>query len=310
MAINILEKAALFQKSLDLLAVQELTTGWMDKNAGQVKYSGGKEVKIPKMELDGLGNYDMDNGFERGSVKLEYETREMTQDRGRSFQLDPREVDESNFVPEASRVMGEFQRTRVIPEIDAYRISKVATDVITADKAGMIEYGYTPGATDTSALRKLKEAIKASRDSYLGPLVCQATSDFILELEMELSDRIRVVDFAKGGIVTKVPMVDGVPIIETSSDRMVTSIKINDGKTEGQKQGGFEKGTSAKDINFFVSPSTAPIAVTKLDNMRIFDPNTNQKANAWLLDYRRFHDLWTLNNQIKHVFLSIKEAKS
>ena len=52
MAINTLEKAALFQKSLDLLAVQELTTGWMDKNAGQVKYSGGKEVKIPKMELD------------------------------------------------------------------------------------------------------------------------------------------------------------------------------------------------------------------------------------------------------------------
>ena len=51
MAINTLEKAALFQKSLDLLAVQELTTGWMDKNAGQVKYSGGKEVKIPKLSL-------------------------------------------------------------------------------------------------------------------------------------------------------------------------------------------------------------------------------------------------------------------
>ena len=309
MAINTLATATLFQKTLDKAAVREAVTGWMDGNAGQVKYSGGAEIKIPKMSVQGLADYDRDNGYQQGGVTLEYETRKMTQDRGRMFQLDPMDVDENNFVTTAAAVMGEFQRTFVIPEIDAYRISKIATETITAKKAGMIEYGYTPGATGTSALRKLKEAIKASRDSYLGPLVCQATSDFILELEMELSDRIRVVDFTKGGIVTKVPMVDGVPIIETSSDRMVTSIKINDGKTEGQKQGGFEKGTSAKDINFFVSPSTAPIAVTKLDNMRIFDPNTNQKANAWLLDYRRFHDLWTLDNQIKHVFLSIKEAK-
>ncbi len=52
----------------------------------------------------------------------------------------------------------------VVPEIDAYRISKIAAETITAKKVGMVDYGYTPGVTGTSALRKIKkEGIKAIR---------------------------------------------------------------------------------------------------------------------------------------------------
>lgn len=310
MAINTLETATLFQNNLDKVAVQEATTGWMDANAGQVIYRGGSEVKIPKMSVQGLGDYDREEGYRRGAVSLNYETRKMTQDRGREFQIDPMDVDETSFVATAASIMGEFQRTQVVPEIDAYRISKIATDTITADKAGMIEYGYKPGATGTSALRKLKEGIKAIRDGYNGPLVCQATSDFILELEMELAGKITAVSFVKGGIETRVPAVDGVPIISTPSNRMYTAIKINDGKTVGQEKGGYEKGTTAKDLNFFICPKTTPIAITKQDIMRIFDPTVNQKLNAWKMDYRRFHDIWVLENKLDSIYLNIKEEKS
>ena len=170
MAINTLATATLFQNTLDKIAVQEATTGWMDANAGQVIYNGGAEVKIPKMSVNGMGDYDRDNGYQKGSVTLEYETRKMTQDRGRLFQLDPMDINENNFVTTASAVMGEFQRTQVVPEIDAYRISKIATETITANKAGMVGKGYTPGATGTSALRKLKEGIKAIREGYNGDI--------------------------------------------------------------------------------------------------------------------------------------------
>lgn len=111
-----------------------------------------------------MGDYDRDNGYQRGSVTLEYETRKMTQDRGRLFQLDPMDINENNFVTTAGAVMGEFQRVQVVPEIDAYRISKIATETITANKAGMIGYSYVPGTTGTSALRKVKEGIKAIRE--------------------------------------------------------------------------------------------------------------------------------------------------
>ena len=309
MAINTLATETLFQRKLDLLAVQEAVTGWMDANAGQVIYNGGAEVKIPKMTVQGMGNYDRDNGYQQGSVTLEYETKKMTQDRGRLFQLDPMDINENNFVTTAAAVMGEFQRTQVVPEIDAYRISKLATETIAANKAGMVVKGYTPGAASTSALRKLKEGIKAVREGYNGALIVQATPDFIMELELELAGKIIMATFSKGGIQTQVPSVDGVPIIPTPSNRMYTAIKINDGKTGGQEKGGYEKGTSAKSLNFFVCPTTTPIAVTKQDIMRIFDPNINQKLNAWQMDYRRFHDMWILDNKLDSVFLNIKEAE-
>ena len=69
MAINTLATETLFQRTLDKLAVQEAVTGWMDANAGQVIYSGGKEVKIPKLSVQGLANYDRDNGYVMGGAK-------------------------------------------------------------------------------------------------------------------------------------------------------------------------------------------------------------------------------------------------
>lgn len=310
MAINTLATATNFQKALDMLAVREAVTGWMEANAGKVKYTGGAEVKIPKMSVQGLGDYDRDNGYLMGSATLEYETKKMTQDRGRKFQLDSMDVDETNFVTTASSVMGEFQRTKVIPEIDAYRLSKIATEAINANVAGMVQYGYTPGAANTSALRKVKEGIAAIRDlGYGGPLVVHATDSFILELELELANKIATVNFKKGGIITKVPAVDEVPIIPTPANRLVTAIKLNDGKTSGQEKGGFEKGATAKDINFEIMPLKTPVAISKQDKMRIFDPNTNQKADAWAMDYRRFHDLWILENKVNSIYVSIKDSE-
>lgn len=308
MAINTLATATLFQTNLDKIAIQDATTGWMDANAGQVIYNGGAEVKIPKMSVQGMGDYDRDTGYVQGGVTLEYETRKMTQDRGRKFQLDAMDVNENNFVTTASSVMGMFQREQVIPEIDAYRLSALAAQAINYQSGALVEYGYT--AAEGTVLRKIKEGIKAVRDhGYNGPLVIHAISDVTMELEIALAGKISAVDFAKGGINTKVPAVDGVPIIETPANRMYTAIKLNDGKTSQQEKGGYEKGDTAKQINFMVMPRTTPIAITKQDKMKIFTPDTNQDADAWKMNYRRFHDIWVLDSRLNSIWVNIKEAK-
>ena len=310
MSINTLATATIFQNTLDQIAVQDAVTGWMDANAGQVIYNGGSEVKIPKMSVAGLADYDKDSGYVQGGVTLTYQTKEMTQDRGRKFQLDAMDINENNFVTTAASVMGAFQREKIIPEIDAYRISKIVSAAITANKTGMIEYGYTPGATGTSALKKLKAGIAAVRDAgYDGPLVIQATANFILELELEIAGKITNTTFAKGGIETQVPSVDGVPIISTPSNRMYSAITLYDGTTTGQEAGGYVKGASAIDVNFIVCPRTTPIAVTKQDKMKIFTPDQNQDADAWKMNYRRFHDIWVLDNKLNSLYVSIKDTK-
>ena len=130
-----------------------------------------------------------------------------------------------------------------------------------------------------------------------------------MELEIALAGKISAVDFTKGGINTKVPAVDGVPIIETPANRMYTAIKINDGTTGGQEKGGYEKGETAKQINFMILPRTTPIAITKQDKMKIFSPDENQDADAWKMNYRRFHDIWVLDNRLNSIWVNVKEAK-
>ncbi|WP_040194764.1 hypothetical protein [Clostridium culturomicium] len=303
---NTIAYATLFQQALDKAAVAKLTSGWMDANAGQVIYNGGKEVKIPKMNMDGLGDYSRANGFTQGSITLEYETKTMTQDRGRTFMLDSMDVNESNFVANATNAMGQFQSTKVVPEIDAYRYSKIASLAI----AGSVASGGNT-IDETNVLKLLKADITAIED-IVGdiPLVITMSTPIaaILDDNEKISKRLDVTEFTKGDIITKVKSFDGHPIVKVPSARMKTAYTFYDGKSGGQTAGGFVAAAEAKNINWIITPMYAPIAVNKTDKVRIFDPNTNQDADAWKLDYRKYHDLWIMDEALKICRVNIKEA--
>jgi len=303
---NVLEYAKIFQQELDKQVAAQTTSGWMEDNAGLVKYSGGNEVKIPIIDMDALGDYDRANGFVEGSVNLTYETKIMTMDRSRTFMLDRMDVDETNFVATAANVMGEFQRTKVIPEIDAYRYSSIASQAI---EKGVAVGGYTPSESDI--LKKLKEDIYAIYD-VAGeiPLVIIMNMQVaaILENSTELSKMLSVIDFTQGEVKTSVKAIDNNPIIKVPSMRMKTKYVFYDGKTPGQEAGGFVAADDAKTINWIICPRTAPIAVSKTDNIRIFTPDQNQKADAWKIDYRKYHDLWIKDNQFSAIRVNIKKA--
>ena len=103
MALNTLVYGSVLQKTLDTSATQGLTSGWMDANAGQVAYSGGNKIKMPEIETTGLKDYDRDKGYPEGSVTLKLKDYDMTMDRGTSFLLDAMDVDETNFIANATR---------------------------------------------------------------------------------------------------------------------------------------------------------------------------------------------------------------
>lgn len=290
MAINALEYSKIFQTELDQQMIDESTTGWMEENAGQVKYTGGNEVKIPTITTQGMGDYDRDKGYVQGAVTLTYQTFQMTQDRGRKFILDAMDVDETNFVADAGAVLGEFQRSNVIPEIDSYRYSKIFA--LAKAKSRAIE-GYTP--VKQTILEKLLADVAAIRDIFTAVELVITMSPLtaaILNAALEGSRRLNMIDFKQGNISTRVKSIDGMPILEAPSSRLKTIYKKNDGKTVGQEAGGLVPDTSAKDINWIICPKKSPQAVSKQDKVRIFTPEENQSANAWQIDYRRYHDLW------------------
>lgn len=290
MAINTLEYSKIFQTELDQQMIDESTTGWMEENAGQVKYTGGNEVKIPTITTQGMGDYDRDKGYVQGAVTLTYQTFQMTQDRGRKFILDAMDVDETNFVADAGAVLGEFQRSNVIPEIDSYRYSKIFALAKAKNKA---TEGYTP--VKQTILEKLLADVAAIRDIFTAAELVITMSPLtaaILNAALEGSRRLNIIDFKQGKISTRVKSIDDMPILEVPSSRLKTIYKKYDGKTVGQEAGGLVPDTSAKDINWIICPKKSPQAVSKQDKVRIFTPEENQAANAWQIDYRRYHDIW------------------
>ena len=301
MPVNTIEYGATLQKKLDQKAVNDMTSGWMDANAGDVIYNGGKKIKVPTIVTTGLKDYDRAKGYPEGSVNLSYEDMEMTMDRSTSFTLDAMDVNESNFVATATGVAGVFQQEQVVPEVDAYRYSKLAAY---APESNVLT--YTPEAS--TILAKLKYDIAFVQD-IVGenvPLMCIMNS--LVKAQLEELDKfqkmIDVVDFTKGTITTKVKAIDNCVINPVPSARMYDTYTFMDGVTEGEEAGGFAKGTTAKMMNWIIVPKKVPIAVTKQDKMKIIDPDTYQAADAWFMGYRRYHELWVKLQQRNQIRVS------
>ena len=304
MAINTLEMAKIFQQSLDKQMGIEATSGWMESNAQNVKYNGGDTVRMPRISTTGMAKYDRDNGFSQGSVTLTYDDYKLTQDRGRTFQLDSMDVDASNFIASAGTVMGTFQRDQVVPEVDAYRYSKIAA---LAKGASRTTDGFTP--TDANILAQLDKEITGLQDTIgeSEPLLILMATPIrtVLNNVKNIERHLDVTQFKAGAIDTKVKTYNEIPIFSVPSLRMKTAYVFNDGKTTGQEAGGFKADTGAKSINWIIISRRAPIAISKTDKVRIFAPDVNQKADAWKLDYRKFHDLWIPRNKLAGVWANI-----
>lgn len=296
MAINTLQYSQQFQTVLDAQMLASATSAFMEANAGQVKYDGGDTVHIPEISMQGLAKYDRDEGFNQGSVTLKFNPYKMTQDRGRTFQLDSMDVNETNFVATAGTVMGEFQRTQVIPEIDSYRYSKIAALATAENK---VTTGFTPAVA--TILEKLEAEITEIQDVVgedEGLIVVMSTKlRTILNNSDKFNRYLNVAEFKNGSVNTTLKSFNDIPILGVPSARMKTAYVFNDGKTANQQAGGFKADTAAKDINWIIMPQSAPIAVSKTDKVRVFTPELNQKADAWKIDYRKYHDLWIPKNR-------------
>ena len=108
--------------------------------------ANANELIIPKLSMQGLAAYSRNAGYVSGDVTLTNETVTCNFDRGRMFQVDSMDDLETAGIA-FGRLAGEFIRTQVVPELDAFRfakyasttgISKVTTPATLADGAAVV----------------------------------------------------------------------------------------------------------------------------------------------------------------------------
>lgn len=292
---NVLEYSELFMAALDLQMLQESTTMWMEANASQVRYNGGNKVKIPRTTMNGLADYSRSAGFVSGAVTLVWDEYEFEMDRGREFNLDSQDYDETNFVEGAGMIMSEFQRTEVVPEVDAYRYSKIFALANAALQTG----SYTP-ATGT-VYKALTDDILAIQ-SVIGEreplgIAISYTAANTLDNADGIEKHISLETFSNGVINTKTKAIDGIPLFRVPAAVFQSAYTFS--ATDG-----FAPTALAMDLNWVIAARRAIIAIVKTERIRIFDPSVNQDMDAWKIQYRKYHSLWIPTNKLTSVYVS------
>ena len=192
----------------------------------------------------------------------------------------------------------------LVPEVDAYRYSRIAA---LAKGASRTTDGFTP--SETNILAQLDKEITGLQDT-IGEseqlvIIMSTPIRTVLNNVKNIERHLDVTQFKAGAIDTKVKTYNEIPILSVPSLRMKSAYVFSDGKTTGQEAGGFKADTGAKAINWIIISRRAPIAISKTDKVRIFAPDVNQKADAWKLDYRKFHDLWIPTNKLAGVWANL-----
>lgn len=314
MAINKIEYAEIWTTTLDQQAEQIETSGWMEGNSSQVQYMGGKKVRIPEMYTTGLGDYQRGTGsnnrgkYAKGAVDVKYRDYELEMDRSAEFAWDRHDVDESGFIVQAPTVMGEFQRSQVVPEIDSFRYSKIAQTVM--ERAGEVDSDITYETQNLTADNVFSEFLSQIRKMQnvtgIDTASLVATMPFsvyaLLEQGALAKGTISTALFTQGGLSFEVKTINGTPIIPVVENRMKTEYIFKG----GDEALGFEPAPGAKTINWIITPRELPIAISKTDNLKIFTPDVNQDGDDWLVQYRKYHDLWILHNQVNQIVLSVE----
>lgn len=298
---NSIAKITLYIKTIiDQLYATGALTSMFEANPGMVQETAqAGTFMIPKILMQGLGDYSRTGGYPAGDTSIDWETVTLANERGRRFKVDRMDNEESAGIALAN-LASEFMRTYVIPEIDAIRFNALAS------KSGISEaVGALSSATDVESAVNI--AINSFDDygvpseqrlMFMTPtmkaLLQKAVGTAYITMANPKNPDLRLESY------------NGVRVIPTPSGRFFKGITLYDGTTEGQEAGGFIKtATTGRSINFMLVHPSAATAITKHSKGKLFSPDDDDNGDNWRYLYRIYHDLFVLDNKVHGVYSHI-----
>lgn len=255
-----------------------------------------KTVLIAQTSMSGLGDYSRADGFVSGDLTLTWKPYTFEYDRGRTFQIDAMDDMETMGLAFGS-LAGEFVRVKVTPEIDAIRFAKYATNAGTKVEATLTNKTAVSAIAAAEVDMEEKEVALNNCVLFMTPTVYGYVKDDTEHFQRTL-------------VPSENPnrnfgSFDEMPIAKVPQSRFYTAVDTLSGKDE-QAAGGFAKAEGAKDINFMIIDRASVIQLIKHGKIRVFDPDTNQSADAYKVDYRIYHDAWVLDNKKNGIYCHTK----
>lgn len=273
---------------LDKVYQATATTADFDIDGALVKAgANANEIVVPKLDMDGLGDYDRNSGYIDGDIALTNETVQFNYERGRKLKTDMIDNEETGGVILAN-VTSEFLRTKVVPEVDAVRYAEYASTTNISSKQ------------ETLTASTVYAAIAAAYDKMTNDEVPE--EDRHLRITPTLLGFVRDMDNTKSKeLLNKFASIKTVP-----QSRFVTAVELNDGKTSGEEKGGFKKASGAADINFMIIHKPAVLQCTKHAQMKLFTPAQDQDGDNYKWLYRIYGLNSIYENKVAGIYCSHK----
>ncbi len=289
---NTIELAKKYIAMLDEVYKNASLTAKLD-GAPELAQQGANanELIVPMLDMQGLGDYDRNSGYASGNVTMTNETVKCNFDRGRMFTVDSMDNAETAGMA-FGRLAGEFIRTKVVPELDAFRFASYCGKSGITKKEETLNDGAAVLAALRVAITAMDEAEVPLEDRHL--FITPTLDGMIADLDTTKSREI----LGRFTSKTLVPQT-----------RFYTAIDQKDGHTGGQEAGGYTKASSGgADLNFMVIHKPALIQFEKHVAPKIVTPEQNQDADAYKYGYRNVGIADVYKNKVKGVYASHKSA--
>jgi hypothetical protein len=267
-------------------------TSVLDSDPSLIRIAeNGKDFLVGKISLQGLGTTSRGGNYVGGDVTFAWETITPSYDRNRMFTVDAMDNIETAGLA-FGQVAGEFIRTKVAPELDAFRISAYASTSSIGGATATLSAGADVLTALGVALTSLDENEVPLNGRYL---FITPTLHYLVKNLATTASRELLEGFAG--------------IIDIPQTRFYKGITLADGSTSGQEDGGYTKTTTTgADINFMIIQKDAVVQAIKHLAPKIVSPEANQTGDNWKFGYRIYGIAEVYDNKVKGVYCHQKAA--
>ena len=296
--MNSIQLASQFVPMLDEVYKNSSLSAVLDGAPELVKAgANANELVIPKMSMNGLGDYSRSNGgYLTGDVTLTNETVACNFDRGRMFDVDVMDDIETAGIA-FGRLASEFIRTKVVPELDAFRFATYASasGISKIDSGASLETGAAVVAALRVAVSKFDEDEVPLEERYL--FITPTLLGLVQDMDTTKSREV----LANFAAIIKVPQTRFYTKIKQLKGKIVTP--AGGGDPVDETAGGYTKASDGKNINFLVIHKPACIQFEKHVAPKIITPEQNQTADGYKFGYRNIGICDVYDNKVAGVYL-------
>lgn len=246
---------------------------------------------------NGFATYPSNDGYKIGDAAGKWELFQLQYDRGKQFRVDDMDNEET-----AGMIIGnlltEFLRTKVVPEVDAVRFSKMVakTSVSLGNYVSETIAANTIISKFNDAYEWLSEHEVPEEEQviFVNPSIMTKIRN-----TTELYKRLSQAEY-RGDVTFTVETYEGRPIIEVPSNRFFTDISVG--------ANGYAPASTSKVINFIVCSKKAIVPIVKLNKSKVFEPSVVQDFDGYKVNFRLYHDVIIPKNKIAGVYASVSSV--